>query len=107
MHFESLDLRLVTPQLAIEGLVVHDRADREVPFEHGLELSRNWPGAELFTIEGLGHRRILKAPEVIAKVVDAITETERAPSWEELISAELYQPSARNFASPERISEAY
>jgi pimeloyl-ACP methyl ester carboxylesterase len=51
-------------------LVVHDRADREVPFEHGDRLAATWPGARLLATDGLGHRRILRDAEVIAQTVD-------------------------------------
>jgi pimeloyl-ACP methyl ester carboxylesterase len=95
MNFADLDLRRVTPRLPVSALVVHDRADREVPFEHGLELFRRWPSAELFTTDGLGHRRILKAAEVVAKVVEVVAEVPKSPSWEAPVSAELYEPELR------------
>jgi pimeloyl-ACP methyl ester carboxylesterase len=95
LNFVDLDLRLVTPRLAAEALVMHDLGDREVPHEHGLELFRHWPSAELFTTDGLGHRRILKAPEVIAKVVEVIAGTRKLPTCEELLSAELFEPELR------------
>lgn len=46
-------------------LVVHDRLDKEVPYEDSLALSGSWPDAELATTEGLGHRRILRAAPVV------------------------------------------
>ena len=55
------------------ALVVHDRGDREVPFEHGETLARSWPGARLMVTEGLGHRRILRDPEVVRAVVEAVS----------------------------------
>ncbi len=50
-------------------LLVHDRGDREVPFDRGEAIASAWPGAELVATEGLGHRRILEDPAVIARVV--------------------------------------
>ncbi len=51
-------------------LVVHDRADREVSFEHGERLAQTWQGASLRATDGLGHRRILRDPDVIAATVE-------------------------------------
>ncbi len=53
-------------------LVVHDRDDREVPVIHGERLAAQWGNATLEVTEGLGHRRILRTPEVIAKVVESV-----------------------------------
>ncbi|MDQ3365180.1 MAG: lysophospholipase [Myxococcota bacterium] len=50
-------------------LVIHDPADREVAFRHGEILAATWPGARLHGTEGLGHRRILRDPSVIAQAV--------------------------------------
>ena len=49
-------------------LVVHDVADREVPFERGRAMAEAWPGARLIRTDGLGHKRILRDPEVIAQI---------------------------------------
>jgi pimeloyl-ACP methyl ester carboxylesterase len=54
-------------------LVVHDRQDREVHHRDGQELAMAWPSAELVTTVGLGHRRILDDPAVIARVVSHLT----------------------------------
>jgi pimeloyl-ACP methyl ester carboxylesterase len=60
-------------------LVVHDRGDREVPFEHGERLAAAWPDAELRATTGLGHRRVLRDPEVIAATVDFVRQEKLAP----------------------------
>ncbi len=65
--------RLVGPRDA-GLLVIHDREDREVPFTHGDRLVATWPNARIRVTEGLGHRRILRAPEVIRDVVDAVRD---------------------------------
>ena len=59
--------------LRIPGLVIHDRGDRQVPFAHGEAVARAWAGAELVATDGLGHRRILDSPEVIARVCSWIS----------------------------------
>lgn len=68
----ALDL----PQLAAQRddalLVLHDRDDREVDFRHATELAATWPNAQLQATSGLGHRRILRDPDVLAQVVDFV-----------------------------------
>ncbi len=55
-------------------LVFHDRADREVAFEHGARLAAAWPASELVATEGLGHRRILRDPRVLARAVEFLRD---------------------------------
>lgn len=50
-------------------LVVHDRDDREVPLFHGRAVADAWPRAQLAETGGLGHRRLLRDPSVVAKIV--------------------------------------
>jgi len=60
----DLDVARSAPAMTTPLLVVHDRADREVPWASGAEIAKSWPGAELLTTEGLGHRRILASRDV-------------------------------------------
>jgi pimeloyl-ACP methyl ester carboxylesterase len=53
-------------------LLVHDRDDRETAWSGGRDLSRAWPGARLLTTSGLGHRRILSDPKVVAEAVQFV-----------------------------------
>lgn len=50
-------------------LLVHDRDDAEVPFEHGAALARAMGGAQFLATCGLGHQRVLRNPGVIRRVV--------------------------------------
>ena len=54
-------------------LVIHDRADKEVPCAEGEALAAAWPNGSLVTTVGLGHRRILHDQAVIAHAVDHLT----------------------------------
>jgi pimeloyl-ACP methyl ester carboxylesterase len=71
--FAELDARSHAPRMKAPLLVVHDREDREVPFEAGAELADHWPGARMFATRGLGHRRVLRSPEVISHVVELVS----------------------------------
>jgi pimeloyl-ACP methyl ester carboxylesterase len=53
-------------------LAIHDRDDREVGFRHAERLAAAWPDAELHATTGLGHRRILRDPDVIARAVEFV-----------------------------------
>ena len=55
-------------QLDVPGLVIHDQDDRDVPIQEGIAVAQAWPGAQFVRTTGLGHRRILRDPEVIARV---------------------------------------
>ncbi|AEK60908.1 alpha/beta fold hydrolase [Collimonas fungivorans] len=46
-------------------LILHSNDDRVVPVSLGVEIANAWQGAQLLRLDGLGHRRILQAPEVI------------------------------------------
>ena len=52
--------------------MIHDRDDREVGFEHGERLASAWPNAQLLETHGLGHRRVLRDPAVLAAAVDML-----------------------------------
>jgi pimeloyl-ACP methyl ester carboxylesterase len=62
--------QVATPKL----LVVHDRDDRETRWSDGRAIARAWPDARLLTTTTLGHRRVLRDPEVVAQVVGFLGE---------------------------------
>jgi pimeloyl-ACP methyl ester carboxylesterase len=51
-------------------LVIHDQEDKEIPYAQGKAIAEAWRGAELLSTRGLGHRRILRDPEVIRTAVE-------------------------------------
>ncbi len=70
--WEVLDVDRSVPDFTFPGLVVHDLDDDEVPVEDARAIAAGWPGAELVTTAGLGHRRILRDDEVRDLVVSAL-----------------------------------
>jgi pimeloyl-ACP methyl ester carboxylesterase len=65
--------RLQATALAMPpALIIHDRLDKEVRFGDGERLAAAWPGAEFVATDGLGHRRILKDPAIIERLVSHI-----------------------------------
>jgi pimeloyl-ACP methyl ester carboxylesterase len=82
------------------ALFVHDEEDKEIAHAHGQAFAEAWPGARLVTTRGLGHRRILRSPEVIEETVRFLGEGRAATeaSAGGLVSAlerELYCPGER------------
>lgn len=83
------------------ALFVHDTSDREIDHAEGKSLADAWPGARLMTTSGLGHRRILRSPDVIEETVRFLEEGRVRPRPEAgsgLVSAlerELYCPEER------------
>ena len=65
VHIDELRVERKLPMLGQPALIVHDLDDADVPWAEGERYARFWPGARLYTTEGLGHRRVLDAPEVI------------------------------------------
>lgn len=55
------------------ALIVHDRQDKESPYDDGVALARRWPNAELLTTDGLGHQRILLDTTVLKSTTDYLT----------------------------------
>ncbi|MBI4636104.1 MAG: alpha/beta hydrolase [Candidatus Rokubacteria bacterium] len=69
MPWSAFRVPELAPSLGVPLLAVHDRGDGEVPWQHSRIIARDWPGAELLTTDGLGHRRILRDPDVIGAAV--------------------------------------
>lgn len=68
---DEFDL-LRRPAPAAETLIIHDHDDREIAYRGAELLAAAWPAAELWPTSGLGHRRILRDPAVVRRVVDFV-----------------------------------
>jgi predicted alpha/beta hydrolase family esterase len=77
---ESLALERLVGERDAGLLVIHDREDREVPLRHGNRLAATWPSARIIATEGLGHRRILREPTVIAEATTFASHGVRPPA---------------------------
>jgi pimeloyl-ACP methyl ester carboxylesterase len=74
MRWEDLHMPTVVRDLPVPALVVHDREDAEVSFAHGEEIARAFPHGRLVATSGLGHRAILRDPEVVRQTVVFLRE---------------------------------
>jgi pimeloyl-ACP methyl ester carboxylesterase len=73
VSWRELEPLRLAPSMKVPLQVVADAEDWQTPLEGAEALAREWPGARLVTTRGLGHHRILWAPEVIQGAVDFLT----------------------------------
>lgn len=57
------------------SLIIHDKDDQWVDWHESEQLSQCWPNAQLLLTEGLGHRRILRDPELLRKITAFIDDS--------------------------------
>jgi pimeloyl-ACP methyl ester carboxylesterase len=69
-----VDLERLQHGLRHDGLIVHDPEDRTVPFAASEALHAAWAGSRFEPVRGLGHRRLLADPGVIARSVAFMAE---------------------------------
>lgn len=68
-----------TPEQICHGLT-HPRRlaltpeDREMPYAESVALAQAWPGSMLEPVAGLGHRRMLRDPSLVARAVRFLTD---------------------------------
>lgn len=55
-----------------EALIVHDKQDPVVPFSEAQTTFDQWDNANLLIVDGIGHYRLMKNPEVVKRVVDFV-----------------------------------
>lgn len=72
MTAEELNVGVIGSHLKVPTMIVHDKEDKEVLFSAALEIQKAWPHAKLLETQGLGHRRILKDPQVTKQVAEFI-----------------------------------
>ncbi len=69
-RWEDFELPRSVEHIRAQGLVIHDEDDHDVVIASGQALARAWPGGRFIGTKGLGHRRILRDPAVVAGSVD-------------------------------------
>jgi hypothetical protein len=81
LPLSAFDVPAMADQVATPPLLlVHDRQDAETGWSDSAAIARSWPRSRLVTTGGLGHRRILRAPAVIAEVAGFVAEPVTASS---------------------------
>ncbi|HEX7708934.1 MAG TPA: alpha/beta hydrolase [Thermoanaerobaculia bacterium] len=72
--WSDYSLAAMAPAMSARLLVIHDTTDRETYWSEGAALTEAWPGARMITTQGLGHRRILREPELLEKAASFLAE---------------------------------
>lgn len=84
--FDEARGKVLAPAMTADLLVIHDLDDEEIQHQEGALLAEVWPGAALVTTHGLGHHRIVRAPEVVELTVGMITVKDRQ-AWDRISAA--------------------
>ncbi|SDS10005.1 Alpha/beta hydrolase family protein [Halopseudomonas sabulinigri] len=71
---QSVDLPSLLDGLRHRALIMHDPEDKVVPAAASQDLHAAWPGSELVTLQGLGHRRVLTDTQVITRAVTHVSQ---------------------------------
>src|SRR5574341_72224 len=73
-RWDDLDVCEITARLSHHPplLIVHDQDDETVLWNDGAAIARVWPGAQLVTTEGLGHRGVMHDGDVVRRVMDFV-----------------------------------
>jgi pimeloyl-ACP methyl ester carboxylesterase len=64
-QWDDLNVPAMAGGRRVPLLIFHDAGDSVVPPEDGRAIAAAWPGARLVTTTGLGHRTIVRAPEIV------------------------------------------
>jgi pimeloyl-ACP methyl ester carboxylesterase len=70
--WEDLSLVKMLKVVNLKTLIIHDINDKEVPYCNYSELLTASPGVQMYTTDGLGHRRILRDATVVSYCLDYI-----------------------------------
>lgn len=66
---QDIDGAEAARSLEARALILHDPADRQVPFSQAEALASAWNGATLHPVRGMGHRRVLYEADAMQRVV--------------------------------------
>ncbi len=86
----------LTPAHGVSLLVIHDERDHDSPVENGRSVTDAWPGAEMRTTSGLGHRRILRNAYVVEQAVRYLKEGSTRESGDPMPNAMIESQSLQN-----------
>ena len=81
---EEISAESVAPRLGgTAAILMHDPNDLEMPYDHSVAIAAAWPNALLVPAPGVGHRRILRSREIIARTLKHIEKggTYRSGGW--------------------------
>ncbi len=70
---EEISADTVAPRLGgTAAILMHDPDDTEMPYHHSVILAAAWPNALLVATPNVGHRRILRSRDIIARTLEHV-----------------------------------
>lgn len=78
LNWDSLSVVEMLRRTPQPTLIIHDREDAEIPFEHSVALLQAAPQARFHATSGLGHHKLLGNTEVIAQVLRFVSQPDMA-----------------------------
>ncbi|CAA6807085.1 MAG: Unknown protein [uncultured Thiotrichaceae bacterium] len=73
-HWDDLSPTLNIQKVSQETLLIHDKEDHEVPYEHATQLHDAALNSELLSTTGYGHRKILMNQKVVDATVGFVSQ---------------------------------
>lgn len=70
--YEHYPSNWITKVDSVQGLILHDPSDVEVPVSDGYEISSAWKNSRFIRLTGVGHRRILKSPVTLEHILEFV-----------------------------------
>ena len=72
LKLAEIDATRLARSLDVPALILHDKADDQVPWSHGMEIATAWRDSTFVEANGLGHAGILKDTDSIRMVTDFV-----------------------------------
>ncbi|MFC1481281.1 alpha/beta fold hydrolase [Candidatus Neomarinimicrobiota bacterium] len=73
VEIDQLSPDVLIPKITVPAIIFHDQSDREVALHQAEGYASGLPNSQLVVTSGLGHRRILRDPEIVRQLVAFIT----------------------------------
>ena len=74
VEIDQLSPDVLIPDIAVPAIIFHDRYDREVALHQAEGYASGLPDSQLVVTSGLGHRRILRNPDIVRQLLAFISE---------------------------------
>ena len=72
---QKLSMTDLVKNITVPGFVIHDAQDNDIPWEEGQAVAYAWQNAPFKITSELGHRKILRDPEVIKATIEFLQQT--------------------------------
>ena len=74
IEIEEISPERVIPDLTLPVIIFHDETDRDVALHQAEGYAAGYPNSQLVVTNGLGHRRILRDPDIVDQLVKFVAQ---------------------------------